>query len=126
MEKNLVGEVLKRFCDERFKVVGAKMIQLTDDLLSDHYSHLVHLPFFPEIVDFMKSSPVVVMILQGDKIIDRVRELLGPTDSRIAEKGTIRGDFGTDKMRNILHASDSLESAQKEIDRFFKPEERFY
>ena len=95
------------------------MIQLDDDLLREHYAHVAHLPFFPEIAGFMSSRPVLAMILEGESIIQGVRDLLGPTDSTTAPKGTIRGDLGTDRMRNVVHASDSPENAQIEIERFF-------
>lgn len=125
MEKNLAGEVIKRFNDANLKIVACKMIQLNDALLSDHYSHLAHLPFFPEIVEFMSSCPVIVMVLEGENAIGNIRNLLGPTDSKAAAKGTIRGDLGTDKMRNICHASDSTEAATAEIKRFFTGNEVF-
>ena len=85
--------------------------------------HVAHLPFFPEIAAFMSSCPVMALVIQGDQVIQGIRDLLGPTDSTIAPKGTIRGDLGTDRMRNVVHASDSEESAQVEISRFFKSEE---
>lgn len=99
------------------------MTSLTTPLLTEHYSHLKDRPFFPEIVEFMQSSPILAVILQGDGAITKVRELLGPTDSKKAAAGTIRGDFGTDSMRNIAHASDSPENAEIEILRFFKRDE---
>jgi nucleoside-diphosphate kinase len=125
MEKGLSGEIIHRFNKANFKIVGCKMILLGENLLREHYAHLIHLPFFHEIVTFMQSQPVMVIALQGERAIEKVRDLLGPTDSAIAPKGTIRGDYGTDKMRNIAHASDSEVSAQCELKRFFKPEELF-
>ena len=123
MEKRLVGTVLSRFENAGFSIRGCKLMQLTHDLLVEHYAHVADKPFFPEIEKFMSSRPVMVMILEGDQVIDRVRELLGPTDSTKAEKGTIRGDLGTDMMVNVLHASDGPESAEAEIKRFFQPAE---
>lgn len=125
MQKNIAGEVIKRFNNANLRIVACKMIQLTDELLNEHYSHLAHLPFFPEIVEFMSSCPVIVMVLEGENAIGNIRSLLGPTDSKAAEKGTIRGDLGTDKMLNICHASDSAESAKAEIKRFFNENEIF-
>lgn len=125
MEKNLAGEIIKRFNDAKFEIVACKMMGLSETLLKEHYAHIAHLPFFPEIVSFMQSKPVIVLVLRGQNIIEKVRNLLGPTDSKAAPKGSIRGDFGTDKMRNIAHASDSDDSAQKEINRFFRVEEIF-
>ena len=126
IEKGLQGEVIRRFNEQKFEIVACKMMRLTEPLLREHYAHLVSLPFFPEILSFMQSKPVIVLALRGENAIARVRELLGPTDSSIAPKGTIRGDFGTDKMRNIAHASDSEDNAQKELGRFFKTEELFF
>lgn len=125
VSKNLCGEVLKRFESQGFRIRGLKMIQLTDELLKEHYAHIVERPFFPEVVAFMKQAPVVALALSGDNVIQRVRDLLGPTDSRKAEKGTIRGDFGEDSMTNVVHASDSPEAAAAELKRFFKDEEIF-
>lgn len=125
VSKHLCGEVLKRFDAEGFKIRGLKMIQLDDEILKDHYSHIAHLPFFPDVATFMKSFPVVALALSGDNVIDRVRTLLGPTDSTKADKGTLRGDFGVDKMVNVAHASDSPEAAEAELKRFFKAGEVF-
>jgi nucleoside-diphosphate kinase len=119
------GAVIARFEQAGFRICGAKMLRLTDTVLAEHYSHLVKKPFYPEIVDFMKSTPVIGLILEGDKAVARVRELLGPTDSKKAAKGTIRGDFGQESMRNVCHASDSVANAEAEIKRFFRPEEVF-
>jgi len=119
------GEVLKSFEEAGFEVFGAKMIRLSDEILREHYAHLTDLPFFPEIQGFMQSSPVVAIALRGDNAIARIREMVGPTDSTAAEKGTIRGDFGQDKMRNVVHASDSVENGQAELKRFFAEGELF-
>jgi len=113
------GEVLKRFEEAGFIVFGVKMMRLSDDILREHYAHLADKPFFPEIQEFMQSSPVIALAMRGDNAITRVRDMVGPTDSTIAEKGTIRGDFGQDKMRNVVHASDSVENGQSELKRFF-------
>ena len=123
MEKGLVGQVLARFEAAGFVLAGAKMIQLTPAKLREHYAHVAEKPFYPEIEEFMSSRPVVVAALKGTDIVAKVRDLLGPTDSTKAPKGTIRGDFGTNMMVNVVHASDSDENAQIEIDRFFDPAE---
>jgi nucleoside-diphosphate kinase len=125
ISKNIAGEVLRRLQAEGFRIRGCKMIQLTDDLLKEHYSHIADKPFFPEVAGFMKSQPVIALALAGDNVISRVRDLLGPTDSKAAPKGTIRGDFGEDKMTNVVHASDSPEAAAAELKRFFQPGEVF-
>lgn len=119
MKKKRMGTILSRFEAEGFSVAGCKMMQLDSELLRIHYAHIADLPFFPEIEEFMSSEPVVVMILEGDGVIGKVRELLGPTDSTKAPAGTIRGDYGETVMINVVHASDSPESAEAEIKRFF-------
>ena len=123
MEQKHVGNVLDRFEKAGFEVIGCKMMRLTPAVLREHYAHVADKPFYPEIEAFMSSRPVVVMALKGDGIVGKVRDLLGPTDSRKAAKGTIRGDFGTEMMKNVVHASDSDENAKAEIARFFKPDE---
>ena len=125
MEKRIVGTVLSRFEAAGFDVIGCKMARLSPALLREHYAHVADKPFYPEIEDFMKSLPVIMIALQGKDVVKRVRDLLGPTDSRKAEKGTIRGDFGTDMMKNIVHASDSVENGKAELARFFKADELF-
>ncbi len=125
MQQQHVGNVLDRFEKAGFAIVGCKMMRLTPAILREHYAHVADKPFYPEIEAFMSSRSVIVMALQGDQIVQKVRDLLGPTDSRKAPKGTIRGDFGTEMMKNVVHASDSVENAKAEIARFFKPEEIF-
>ena len=119
LEKQVAGKVISRFEEKNYSIVATRMIQLNDGLLREHYAHVAHLPFFPEIAGFMSSRPVLAMILEGGNVVQGVRDLLGPTDSTTAPKGTIRGDLGTDRMRNVVHASDSPENAQVEIERFF-------
>jgi len=125
MEQKHVGEVLSRFEAAGFTIVGCKMARLTPALLREHYAHVADKPFYPEIEQFMSSRPVIMLALQGDNIVAKVRDLLGPTDSRKAAKGTIRGDFGTEMMKNVVHASDSDENAQIELKRFFKSDELY-
>lgn len=119
------GEVIGRFEKAGFALRGAKMIQLTDEILNEHYAHLIELSFFQNIFDFMRSSPVIGIILEGENAVSGIRDLLGPTDSTKAPEGTIRGDMGTSGMKNICHASDSVENAQIEIARFFSENEVF-
>ncbi len=125
MEKKIAGTVIARFEAAGFSIVGSKMIRLSSAVLREHYAHVADKPFYPEIEVFMSSSPVIVLAFKGENIVARVRELLGPTDSRKAPKGTIRGDFGTEMMKNVVHASDSDENAKIELARFFKAEEIF-
>ena len=125
MKQGHVGQVLARFESAGFKIVGCKMTLLTSALLREHYAHVADQPFYPEIENFMSSEPTIVMALEGKGIVDKVRTLLGPTDSSKAEKGTIRGDFGKDVMVNVVHASDSPENARIELDRLFSPGELY-
>ncbi|MFT4175522.1 MAG: nucleoside-diphosphate kinase [Luteolibacter sp.] len=127
--KNLTGTVLARFQAEGFVVRGIKMMALSDEILAEHYSHIADKPFFPSVRGFMQETPVIALALEGENVISRVRDLLGPTDSTQAAAGTIRGDFGFKdadaKMKNVCHASDSPEAAAAELKRFFKADEIF-
>ena len=113
------GEVISRFEKTGFEIRAAKLIALTDDLLQEHYAHIAARPFFPEIVEFMSSRPVLALVLEGENAVAAIRDLLGPTDSTKAPAGTIRADMGTTSMENICHASDSVENAAIEVERFF-------
>ncbi|MCX7713285.1 MAG: nucleoside-diphosphate kinase [Chthoniobacterales bacterium] len=123
--RRLCGTVLERIEREGFQIVGCKMLQLTPSLLREHYAHIADKPFYPAVEKFMSSTPIIALAVRGPDAIERIREITGPTDSRQAPKGTIRGDFGKDKMLNIIHASDSPQAAQAEISRFFQPNEIF-
>jgi nucleoside-diphosphate kinase len=123
--KGNCGEVLKRFEAAGFKIQGLKMMQLDAAILREHYAHIASMPFFPDVAAFMQSHPVVALALSGENVISAVRDMLGPTDSRKAEKGTIRGDLGVDNMINVCHASDGPEAAAAELKRFFKDGEIF-
>jgi len=120
-----VGEVLKRFEEAGFQIRGLKMFKASPALLKEHYAHLADKPFFPELEAFMQSTPVVALALAKENAVEQVRSLIGPTDSKKAAQGTIRGDFGVDVMVNIVHASDSPENAKIELERFFQPGELF-
>jgi nucleoside-diphosphate kinase len=119
MEKRVAGAVISRFEQAGFEIVAAKVAQLDGPILREHYAHVADKPFFPEIEAFMSSRPVMPMLLRGDNVIAAVRDLLGPTNSQEAAPGTIRGDLGTDMMKNIAHASDSPATAAAEKKRFF-------
>lgn len=130
VKKNIVGECIARFQKENFSLRGIKMMQLDEPLLREHYSHIIDLvidgkPIFPKLLAYMSSGPVIALALSGENVILRVRELIGPTNSKNAPAGTIRGDFGEDSSVNVCHASDSEESAAEELHRFFKSEEIF-
>ncbi|MGE3312114.1 MAG: nucleoside-diphosphate kinase [Limisphaerales bacterium] len=125
VSKALVGQVLARFEGAGLRIRGIRMLQFDGALAREHYAHIASKPFFPEVEAFMKSTPVIAVALAGDNAVARVRELLGPTDSKKAAKGTIRGDLGVDMMVNVCHASDSLETAAAELKRFFRDGELF-
>jgi len=116
----VVGQVLSRFESAGLKIRGLKMLRFDDALLKEHYAHIASKPFFPEVQNFMQKTPVIALALEGDNAVARVRDLLGPTDSKKAAKGTIRGDLGVDVMVNVCHASDSKETAAQELKRFFR------
>ncbi len=123
--KGHCGEVLQRFEKAGFRIRGCKMMRLSVEILREHYAHIAAKPFFPEVEEFMQSSPVIAVALAAEGVIEKVRALAGPTDSKKAAKGNIRGDFGVDVMVNVVHASDSLDTAQVELARFFQPGELF-
>jgi len=123
IEKRLVGQVTARFEAAGLRIRGLKAFRFSDSLLREHYAHIAAKPFFPEVQEFMQKTPVIAMALEGDGAVAHVRDLLGPTDSKKAAKGTIRGDFGVDVMVNVCHASDSAETAAVELNRFFRSDE---
>lgn len=123
--KRICGKVISRFEDAGFTIRGCKMLQLSTDLLKEHYAHIAEKPFYPEVETFMASVPVIALVLEGHDVVAKVRDMLGPTDSRKAAPGTIRGDLGVDQMVNVAHASDTPETAKKEVRRFFAEAELF-
>ena len=125
IQRSLVGDVIERFQRKGLFITGIKMMQLDEEILRVHYAHLVDRPFFPSLVKSMMATPVIVMVLKGKDVVEVVRSMVGATNSRKADPGTIRGDFGMSGQENIVHASDSPENAVIEINRFFKPEEIF-
>lgn len=125
VQRNLIGEIISRFEKKGLKVCGVKMMTAEDALIEEHYAHIKDKPFFPGIRDFMKSSPVVVMALEGINAVSAIRLLVGPTKAWEANAGTIRGDFSLSTQSNIVHASDSVEAGEVEIARFFKKDELF-
>ncbi len=120
-----VGQVIERFQRKGLVVRGMKMIQLDENILREHYAHLVDRPFFPTLVKSMMRCPVIVMALWGKDAVEVVRAMTGATNGRKAAPGTIRGDFSMSGQENIVHASDSVENAEIELKRFFKPGEIF-
>ena len=125
IQRNLVGEVIKRFENKGLKIIGLKMMGIKDALLDEHYAHIKDKPFFPGIRDFMKSCPVIVMAVEGINAISAIRIIVGPTKSWEADAGTLRGDFSLSTQSNIVHASDSVENGEAEVKRFFSKDEVF-
>ncbi len=125
VSRGLVGEIIRRFEKKGLKVVGIKMMELTDELLDEWYAHHKGKPFFSNLKKFMKSSPIVAVLIEGMEAVESVRILCGVTKSRTAEAGSIRGDLGMSQQQNLVHASDSIENAKKERDLIFSQEEIF-
>lgn len=125
LQRGLVGEIMHRFERKGLKLVGIKMIRLTDDILDNWYAHHKDKPFFTTLKSFMEWTPVVAMVWEGVEAISAVRKIVGITKAREAEAGSIRGDFGMSGSQNIIHASDSQESAEKELGLIFNADEIF-
>lgn len=124
-EKKVVGQVIDRFEKTGLKIIGLKMLKLTQPILNVWYAHHKDKPFFPDLSRQMMSAPIVAMILEGEGAVQRVFDICGPTDPAEATPGTIRKDFGTDKPHNVVHRSDSAEAATKEIGILFTKAEIF-
>lgn len=120
IKRGLMGKVISRIEKKGYKIIDAKMMQLNEAVLREHYAHIVDKPFFPEIVEYMTSGPVLAMIVEGESAVKGMRILMGPTKFEEAPAGTIRGDFAFCTTENLIHGSDSVENANIEINRFFK------
>jgi nucleoside-diphosphate kinase len=125
LQRGIVGEILSRFEHKGLYFVGMKMMQLDDVILNVHYGHLKEKSFFGDVKAAMSVSPVIVVCLEGVEAVRVVRTMVGVTNGRNADPGTIRGDYSMSVEQNVIHASDSIETAQVEIKRFFKDEELF-
>jgi len=125
LQRGLLGEMIHRFERKGLKIRGLKMMQLEDAVLEEHYAHIKDRPFFGGIKEYMKATPVVVLAITGINAISAIRTIVGPTKGHEAPAGTIRGDFSMSGQSNIVHASDSKESAEAELKRFFKEDELF-
>ncbi|XP_041829115.1 nucleoside diphosphate kinase A-like [Melanotaenia boesemani] len=123
VQRGIIGEIIKRFEMKGFKLVGMKMLHASEDLLRQHYIDLKDRPFFSSLVNYMASGPVVAMVWEGKGVVKTGRVMLGETNPAESKPGTIRGDFCIDVSKNIIHGSDSVESANTEISLWFKPEE---
>lgn len=125
LQRGLTGEIIQRFEKKGLQICGMKMMQLTDEILLEHYAHLAQKPFFKRIKDSMMVTPVIVCCLKGIDAIRIVRTMAGVTNGRDAAPGTIRGDYSVSVQENIIHASDSAETAAIELKRFFNEDEIF-
>ncbi|GIO28454.1 nucleoside-diphosphate kinase [Ornithinibacillus bavariensis] len=123
VQRNLIGEIVNRFERKGFQLVGAKLMQISNELASEHYGEHKERPFFGELVDFITSGPVFAMVWEGENVIKTAREMMGKTNPAEAAPGTIRGDFGVTVGKNVIHGSDSPESAEREINLFFDQKE---
>lgn len=120
VERGLMGAILGRLEAKGYTITRMEMRMLGEDLLKEHYAHLADKPFFPEITSYMMRGPVVVMEVAGNQVVAGVRVLVGATDPLEAAPGSIRADWAESKSENLIHASDSVENAEIELERFFK------
>ena len=136
VDKGFSGKVITRFEEAGFRIRGCKMIRLSPELLREHYAHIAEKPFYPEVETFMKSVPVIALVLEAPHAIELIRKMIGHTEPRQALPGTIRGDFASTEsysisdsksrsIRNLIHASDSVENASREISLWFSPKELY-
>lgn len=120
LKRGVVGEIISRIERKGYKIAEAKTIMLTEEILKEHYAHIADKPFFPEVVEYMVSGPVLAMIVEGPDVVQGMRILMGATKWEEAAPGTIRGDYAFCTSENLIHGSDSVENAEIEIKRFFK------
>ena len=123
LERGLLGRVLSRFEEKGLRLVAMKMLRVTPDLAKQHYAEHVTKPFYPDLEQFITAAPVVATVFSGPEVIRVVREMLGATSGLKAASGTIRGDYSSSRQMNLVHASDSPESAAREIAIYFRPAE---
>jgi nucleoside-diphosphate kinase len=123
VQRGLVGEIIRRLENKGFTLVGMKFVTVSRELAEQHYDVHRDKPFFSSLVSFITSGPVVAMVWEGKDVIASARKIIGATKPNEADPGTIRGDFGIDIGRNLIHGSDAEDTAKKEIDLWFKPEE---
>ena len=123
VQRGLVGRIIARFEDKGLKIAGLKLLRVDEALAAKHYAEHVEKPFYPELRGFVTSSPVVAMAIEGNNAVEVVRSLMGVTNPQIAAAGTIRGDFGLNLTKNLVHGSDSLASAEREVALFFSEDE---
>lgn len=123
VQRRLIGQLISRFENKGYAVIAMKMLQLTPELARQHYAEHVGKPFYPGLESYITSGPLVAMVVEGREAIRVVREMVGATSGLKATPGTIRGDYGTSRQMNLVHASDGPEAARREIEIYFRPEE---
>jgi nucleoside-diphosphate kinase len=123
VQRRLCGQIITRLEDKGLKLVAMKMLQVTKELAAQHYEEHVEKPFYPLLEEFITSGPVIAMVVEGPEAVSVVRGMMGQTNGRDSAPGTIRGDFGLSRQVNLMHGSDSIEAAEREMGIYFKPEE---
>jgi nucleoside-diphosphate kinase len=123
VKRGLIGRIIKRIENKGYKIIALKMLNVTKELAEKHYAEHVGKPFYKRLINYITSGPVIAMVLQGDNTVVGMRKLMGSTMPTDAEVGTLRADFAQTMEFNVIHGSDSVESAKREIDLYFKPEE---
>ena len=123
VQRRLVGKLITRLEEKGLKLIGLKMLRVTKELSRKHYAEHVNKGFYPLLEDFITSGPVVALVAEGPEAVAVVRAMMGPTNGRQAPPGTIRGDYGLSRQMNLMHGSDGVEAAAKEIAVYFRPEE---
>lgn len=125
VERKLIGELISRFERKNFSIIGLKLIKLNKETAEEFYSMHKNKPFFNDLIEFITSLPVVAMVLEGNNAVSIVRKMMGALEPIEAHPGTIRGDYTIDKQKNLIHGSDSIENAEREINIIFKPDELY-
>ena len=123
VQRRITGKLLTRLEDKGLKLIGMKLLQITPELSKKHYAEHVSKPFYPNLEGFITAGPVIAVAVEGPSAVEVVRGMMGPTSGIKAPPGTIRGDFGLSRQSNLMHGSDSVEAAQRELAIYFKPEE---
>ena len=123
VQRGLIGKIVTRFEEKGFKIIGMKMIHVTPEIAAKHYEEHIGKPFYPSLVKFITSAPIIAMVVEGIDAVNEVRHIMGATNPQNADVGTIRADFSPLMSTNSVHGSDSVQSAEREIGIYFKPEE---
>jgi nucleoside-diphosphate kinase len=123
VQRRVAGRLLSRLEEKGLKIVGLKMLRVTKELSARHYAEHVSKPFYPLLEEFITSGPVIALVAEGPQAVAVVRAMMGPTNGAQAPPGTIRGDYGLSRQMNLMHGSDSVDAAKREIEVYFRPEE---